>query len=139
MGGPRFDDLIGLPYEEGGLGPERFDCFGVVLEVFRRLGKSMDVPAELIHNFGESGFAYLRECPKTWEFVGEPQLGDLALIRGAYEESDGRRVGFARHVAANIGGDEFLHSTRKTGVSIVRWTAIKPFTIGLVRNLEGDE
>lgn len=32
------DDLLGKPYMEGGRGPDSYDCYGVVIEVARRMG-----------------------------------------------------------------------------------------------------
>lgn len=29
------DDFVGLPYREGGRGPDAFDCYGLLVEVFR--------------------------------------------------------------------------------------------------------
>ena len=32
------NDLIGCPYELGARGPERYDCWGLVIEIYRRAG-----------------------------------------------------------------------------------------------------
>lgn len=34
----RIADLIGKPFEYGGQGPDRYDCYGLVREVYRRSG-----------------------------------------------------------------------------------------------------
>ena len=38
-----YEDLLGCEFEHGGRGPERFDCWGLCLEVCRRAG--LAVPA----------------------------------------------------------------------------------------------
>lgn len=34
-------DLIGLPYQENGRGPEGYDCYGLAIEVEKRFGKKL--------------------------------------------------------------------------------------------------
>jgi cell wall-associated NlpC family hydrolase len=34
-----FDDLIGTPFAYGGRGPDAYDCYGLALEIKRRLGQ----------------------------------------------------------------------------------------------------
>ena len=53
-----FSDLVGKPFEYGGRGPDTYDCYGLVREVFERVGKQMpDVVSptkyEMIHCAGE--------------------------------------------------------------------------------------
>jgi hypothetical protein len=36
----KYDDMIGAPFERHAFGPDRFDCIGVVREVYRRAGWS---------------------------------------------------------------------------------------------------
>lgn len=59
------DDLIGKPYQENGRGPG-YDCYGVCLEVCRRMG----IKLPEIENLFQEPF----------EKVDKPQAGDLVLI-----------------------------------------------------------
>ena len=136
MTSPRFDDLIGKPYLEGAVGPDHYDCYGLTMEVFKRLEWPLDIPAEILYNFGSSGWSFLRRNPLAWRIIEEAgQVGDLALIRGENKDRtpDGRH--YARHLAIFIGEDKFLHCTRKTGVGIIRWKVLDPFTLFLIRHL----
>lgn len=36
-----FTDLIGKPFEFGSRGPNTFDCYGLCMEVYKRLGKML--------------------------------------------------------------------------------------------------
>jgi cell wall-associated NlpC family hydrolase len=37
-----FEDLIGKPFETGARGPNKFDCYGLCIEVYKRLGKEVE-------------------------------------------------------------------------------------------------
>ncbi len=133
---PRFDDLISKPYHQGATGPDYYDCYGITMEVFRRLGWDLDIPSEILYNFGSRGWSYLRRNPEMWRMVDHPtKVGDLALIRGEISDcsSDGQH--YARHLAVFIGEDKFLHCTKKTGVGIVRWKCLDPFTLFIIRHI----
>ena len=45
-----YDDLIGKPYEPHGTGPEAFDCWGLCVEVLKRLGifEHLDLAGEIV-------------------------------------------------------------------------------------------
>lgn len=45
-----FSDLLGKPYKEDGRGPDEYDCFGLCIEVLRRVG--IMLPQEVYsHNY----------------------------------------------------------------------------------------
>jgi len=135
MDNPRFDDLIGKPYLEGACGPDKFDCYGLTIEVFKRLHWPLDIPADILYNFGSRGWSFLKSNPMDWRIIDTPaQIGDLALIRGDHKDRtpDGRH--YARHLAIFIGEDKFLHCVKKTGVGIIRWKCLDPFTLFIIRH-----
>jgi cell wall-associated NlpC family hydrolase len=35
------NDLIGKPFEYGARGPDKYDCYGLCMEVYRRIGKEL--------------------------------------------------------------------------------------------------
>ena len=70
-----FDDLIGKRYEDNGRGPNGYDCYGLCLEVCRRLKIRLpELDGILEHEFFK---------------IETPMAGDLALITTV----DGRHVG----------------------------------------------
>jgi cell wall-associated NlpC family hydrolase len=94
-------DLIGKPYAPGGNGPEAFDCWGLVVEVRRRMGLPTPVPvpgavprnqprqtAALVHRALWSGL---------WRSVPVPVPGDLVALG-----SSGRAV--AVHIGVVVPG-----------------------------------
>lgn len=38
---PQYVDLLGSKFQYGGRGPDRFDCYGLVIELHKRLGKEV--------------------------------------------------------------------------------------------------
>jgi len=87
-----FDDLIGKPYIENGRGPDGYDCYGVWMEVNRRLG--VELPEqELI----------LKGC--KFKKVDTPQAGDAVLII----------TGEGPHVAAAENETTIIHTSCKMG------------------------
>jgi cell wall-associated NlpC family hydrolase len=45
----KISDLIGKPFKDGGRGPDSYDCYGLVKEVYHRLG--IELPDLYIHCF----------------------------------------------------------------------------------------
>ena len=62
-----FSDLLGKEFEYNGRGPNKFDCYGVCVEVYKRIGKTLlDYEAsddfkenEKSFNFGKKDFTKL--------------------------------------------------------------------------------
>lgn len=99
-----YEDLIGVPFEYGGRGPDKFDCYGLIMELYRRSGvalpdfKSPTVQAEI---------ATLMACNNyLWERLEEPEPGAVILFR------IGR---FYSHVGMYLGGDSFIHAYQDSG------------------------
>lgn len=93
-------DLVGLPYRDGGRGPDAYDCYGLVIEIFRRAGKSMPDLRYADHDPGIAGAVIdglpLRETgrpPREMDVIEMVHRGEL-------------------HVGVAINGREFIHATR---------------------------
>jgi cell wall-associated NlpC family hydrolase len=108
----RFDDLIGKPFVDMGRGPEGFDCWGIVLEVNRRLGRDLpDYPG--VH-ICEQDVILARIAAHRCEFdrVSDPQPGDVVLYK---------QYGDHLHFGAVIDGARFIHCSEGMGVKINRF------------------
>jgi cell wall-associated NlpC family hydrolase len=107
-------DLVGVPYERGARGPAAFDCWGLVLEVRRRL----QLPAP--PDYASAQLAPLdvlalfhAEPPPGWERVA-PRDGAIVLALDA------------GHAGVFVAG-RVLHAVRRGGVIAWRlgiWQAV---------------
>jgi cell wall-associated NlpC family hydrolase len=88
--------LQGVPYREGGSGPEGFDCSGFTQYVYAQYGVAL--PREVRDQF-EQGVSV---------GVGEVAPGDLLFFSTVAPGPT--------HVAIAIGGDQFVHAPSSTGV-----------------------
>lgn len=111
---PRFDDLIGKAFKDGGRGPDVYDCWGLVLEVWRRFG--VELPDYRISAFEEAVIdSQIRaERPKwirqEWPAVSAPSM---IVIRF-------RSQAWANHCGVYLGEGRFIHAREKTGAHVDR-------------------
>lgn len=97
-----FTHLIGKPYELGGRGPDTFDCYGLVMQIFKEKHgiilpdyKSPEDPAirsDII----------LKEAERSWSRDNDGEVIYMRLGRGG-------------HVAYNIGDGTFIHVWEEGG------------------------
>jgi probable lipoprotein NlpC len=106
-------DLIGLPFKDGGRGPEQYDCWGLVREVYCRYGVNLpDYPISAMDAV-KIGNQMAQEKP-DWLEVYEPlPVPCLVVIRLACGS-------WANHVGVYIGNGRFIHAYKTTGVVIDR-------------------
>ena len=101
-------DLVGKPFLHCGRGPDAYDCFGLVLEVLRRVGIDWDWPLARAFEQGDtetlSGIIMAAVVSGPWELV-EPPLtcGDVLVMA-----TDGRWS----HVAPMVTDKHCLHITK---------------------------
>lgn len=103
--------LIGKPYQRGGVGPEAFDCWGLVRHVFMvRWGISL--PLVAVADAEVDNGSAIRQVATAcgWWPVDDPrpQDGDIALLHGL----EGRHVGV---IVAADGGLKLLHAFEGAG------------------------
>lgn len=109
-----YDDLLGVPYLEGGRTKAGLDCWGLILELFRR--KGVVIPDVF--------------TPRNSDLAQALTAGDpdwLALMGGwrkVGEPAQGRIVGFLRpeghHAGYLIEDRRVLHAVRGHGVIVTR-------------------
>lgn len=116
-------DLVGKPYVSHGRGPSGYDCYGLVLEVERRMGAGMpDFEYKDFHGLMEISSKRLLEEGKAEE-VGEPVPGALCLFRNFR--------GMASHIGVYLGDDLFIHCHYKRGVCIERFSPYRMTAVGV--------
>lgn len=114
-----FSDLVGVPFEYGGRGPDKLDCYGLVMECARREGITLP-------DFGHASeqpriMAMMTASLNQWRQI-EPRHGAIAFIR----------VGrYAAHVGYVFGPNHMIHAWEASGgVTIVRLADWKQRIVG---------
>lgn len=105
------EDLLGLPYVPGGRLPGRgTDCFGLVLECCRRLGRPIPDPFTSSEQPMDAR-QWMVERLGGWCPTDQPVPGGVVELRSAEHPA---------HIGFLLDEVRFLHSMRKTGVVIGR-------------------
>src|SRR5579864_5775045 len=103
-----YADLIGKPYRDHGRGPDFYDCFGVLIEVERRMGNQLP---DYISNPDTLDEIRVHD----WQEVLKPEPGDGILIRS---------VDPRWHVGVVINSCEMVHIRRDAHVCVERFDGI---------------
>lgn len=105
----RFDDLIGVPYKLHGRTKAGFDCYGLVIEVCKRLGHKLSDRDVVQEGFNET----------TWSMdIFDKYKGRIAIHDGlektniaeygdilVFFDKQGRTV----HIGVKLNKDDFIH------------------------------
>jgi len=114
-----FADLIGVPFQYGGRGPARFDCYGLIMDLHRRQGKSLP----------DFGFASDQALVAAMMGATLPQWKEVKQRPGAVVLI---RVGrYVAHVGYMINQYQMIHTWEHSGgVSIVQVESWKQRIVG---------
>ena len=109
------NDLIGVPFKDGGRSKETgFDCWGLVKEVYRRIGIDL-----LDFDIGCQEASLINsaiECQRQfWENVSNPNDHIPCLIVMRFNQAY-----FLNHTGVYLGGGLFIHTRERLGVNIDR-------------------
>lgn len=110
---PAYGDLIGSPFKWRGRGPGGYDCFGLVLEMFRRAGHDMpdwDTPPDIQ---AVSGLVAAEFSQGRW-VPCERRAGAMVLFNMVLKVG-GRRVLAPTHCGFMLSTFEFIHAWEETG------------------------
>ncbi len=100
-----YADLIGKPFAYGGRGPDSYDCFGLLLELQRRLG-GPEIP-DLISPTTQNVIALrMRSRINWWQPEARPFVGAHLWFRIGRNWS---------HCGVYLGDDLFIHCWEKSG------------------------
>lgn len=95
-------DLIGIPFEFGGRGPDSFDCYGLLMEMYSRIGKS--IPDYGSASKGATIIAMMLGRLSEWKEVVE-RPGTALLIK----------LPKSMHVGFVLPYGKFIHTNKMTG------------------------
>lgn len=113
----KIDDLIGIPFVDGGRDPRTgLDCWGLVLEVFRRSGINLPDYKIGCHETNAIGCAVEGERMKgrwrSW-FQHDAPAPSVVAIRF-------NSPILVNHTGVYLGGGRFLHTRELIGVAVER-------------------
>jgi len=109
-------DLLGVPFVDGGRDMQGLDCWGLFIEVMRRCG--YPVPDYKVSCFDAAGIgtAY-QEGIGAWQRVGSPSPG-LAVAMAIHEKAPD----MVQHFGVALDRRRFIHTLEKTGVIITKFS-----------------
>ena len=125
------NDLIGKPFELGAHGPDKYDCHGLVIEVFKRFGidfPDVDIAGMAVEKISATLSEQVHDhvnVLKDWEEVKEPVSPCLVIIKG-HER-------FVSHLGVYLGNGRFIHS-RQGGSGVCVERISNP---GRIKNVRG--
>lgn len=94
-------DLIGLPFKSRGRGPDEYDCFGLVMEIYRRRG--IVIPDLYYGDNAEEHARLLMEGAQSWK-PAPRGAGAVCLWRSWSSTAPD-------HVGVMINEDQYIHAT----------------------------
>lgn len=118
----KYDDLIGIPFVDGGRDANGYDCWGLVMELYRRQGYQVNdyhIAAVDVDIIAETA----RADESKWIRYDEPKEGRLVLLK----LSTGC---WANHVGMCIGNGKFIHAYLLTGVCVDRLSKWRSRIVG---------
>lgn len=125
MSVPNISDLIGVPFLDSGRDPNRgLDCWGLVMEVYRRVGVELPDYGKSVPSAYASGSSDVAarnaEATGRWLKVDTPSACDLVAMR-----TDRRVPTAINHFGVCIGRGRFLHTIKPRNAHIARLDAIE--------------
>ncbi len=101
-------DLLGVPFKRGGRGPDAYDCYGLVMEIYRRR-RQIELP-DFVTPLSQGRIAtVMRENAWRWKAV-EPRPEVLVFFR---------IDGLASHVGYALENDRFIHVWEQSGGVVI--------------------
>lgn len=109
------NDILGKPYKAHARGPNAFDCYGLVIEVEKRLGHTMPDLYTRLSKSEEREYdphnADFSTEMSGLEKTKKPKFGDVIL----FFDKKGRIV----HTGVYLKNDDFIHCNKR-GVHIMK-------------------
>lgn len=103
-----FENLIGIPFLDGGRDEKGLDCWGLAKLIYKKLG--IDLPDYHISAMSPIKIGtQMKKEESDYKKIDEPEMYCLVVIQLADDS-------WANHVGIYIGKGRFIHAYRKTGV-----------------------
>lgn len=104
------DDLskkyVGIPYAHGGRSLKGFDCWGLILDVYKGIGIELIDLQGYSEDWSDKGANYFVEnYNEKWEKVSIPKMYDLIVFRTNPNKPP-------NHAGVYIGGGKFLQAVK---------------------------
>jgi len=115
-----YKDLVGIPFKYGGRDKSGMDCWGLVVEIYRRMGieiEDLDYCNKIA--FGDNP-VFEEHKSEDWERVMPPfKEGDVVLFRlhGAQ---------YPTHCGVYLKGGKVIHAVERHGVVITPIRSLLP-------------
>ena len=125
MNAPYISDLIGVPFLDSGRDFKKgLDCWGLVMEVYRRIGVELPDYGKTVPSAyaSRSSDVAARDAEATgrWLKVELPDMCDLVAMH-----TDRRVPTAINHFGVCIGRGKFLHTIKPRNVHIARLDAVE--------------
>jgi cell wall-associated NlpC family hydrolase len=124
-----FSKYVGLPYVHAGRDEKGYDCWGLVLAVYRDLGielwdyKELYTPSK---EWDTSVFLRAYKLQNEWSEVSDRRRFDALLFRNA--------AGIGTHVGVVVDDFSFIHAVRKVGVVMTPIHVMRDKILGIYRH-----
>jgi len=124
------DDLVGVPFKNGGRNmAEGFDCWGLVMEVFKRHGQTLpDFTVDAFACKAIDALAGEEVAERHWEEVTgsiEDETPLVVLMRIHPE--------YITHVGVYLGDNLVLHTMEHTGAVLMQRDMLRNRIVGYYR------
>ena len=115
-----FDDLIGIPFDDHGYGPDSYNCYGLAMEVRRRMERPIPKFADIAATaFDQVGAAMAQQiASSSWVRIPLPAYGAVMAIKS--------HPVWVNHVGVYLEDGWFIHiqsglQVHKSRISSPEW------------------
>ena len=125
-----YNDLIGVPFVDGGRDMNGLDCWGLVKLCFMRQGIQLKDYAISARDLAAISHK-MEEVSYEWQKIESPEPGCLVAIRTSNEM-------WANHAGVCIDTERFIHAYAFTDVAVARIRRWKSHIAGFYRYKGGE-
>jgi len=109
MSEDKIGEFVGKSFEDGGRGPDSYDCWGLVKDVFSSFG--IEVPDYKISCFASKEIdSKIEECKRQWIRLDKPEVPCLVVIK-----ADPNVPRACTHCGVYVLPGKFLHAQNNRG------------------------